>query len=202
MDLRDLEVKKGQPVLPAWERLKEWARRFELHAGMGVRFNQMPEGTWVIAESDAASWNFPFRVTMSAVGLKVGAGSVDNLIPQLGGVGIDGLDDKGGEVSVPDLKTSSGPNSFLRSWVCVQLKVNLKTGRVDPKDKTALTIIHASSQDTQTADTGLQPLATLIWSDKTTIKRLVQVVHHNLVHAFVPANAAKSQSARHFFWAV
>ena len=202
MDLRELEVKKGDPVLPAWERLKAWARRFELRAGSGVRFNQMPEGTWVIAEPAVQSWNHPFRVSVSDKIARIGNGSVNNLIPQIDGIGLDGMNQDGKEVTAPELKITSGPDADLRSWICVQAKVDLKTGKIDPKDETALTVVHVNSLAPQSADTGLQPLAMLSWSDTTTISRVFQITHHNLSHSFVAANAAKGQTTRHFFWAV
>ena len=124
MNLRDLEVKKGEPVLPAWERLKAWARRFELHARPGIRFNQMPEGTWVIVDDNSTtSWNYPFACALNGQSVSVGAGTLNNSVPLLGGVGIDGLDANGNAVTVPALPVKGPPSSSPRclragAWRC------------------------------------------------------------------------------------
>ena len=65
MNVRDLYVKKGEPVLPAWNRLLEWTKQFRLFAGRGIRFTRTPNGTFVIADQNTLSWDHPFRVQVS-----------------------------------------------------------------------------------------------------------------------------------------
>jgi len=211
MNLEDLKVRRGDPIEPFVKRLlKELPILFRFFTGRGVRFNRTPNGIIVVADLRRNAWDHPFKVAIGENTATVGNGSVNNLIPQIGGVGIDGLDDDGNDVPSPQLKITGGPNDELRSWVCVQAKVDLKTGVMNPKDKTALTIIHTDSLDPRAGEggfpdngegTGLQPLAMLVWNeDKSSVRRVFQITHHNLGHRYTPAKAP--QPGRHFFWAV
>lgn len=211
MNLEDLKVRRGDPIEPFVKRLlKELPVLFRFFTGRGVRFNRTPNGIIVVADLRSNSWEHPFRVAVSDASISVSNGSVNNLVPQIDGVGIDGLDSSGADVPAPQLKLTGGPNEDLRSWICAQAKVDLKTGLMNPKDEGALTIVHTDSLDPQSADggfpddgagIGLQPLAMLVWDeDGGSVTRVWQITHHNLGHRYVPAKAPKP--ARHFFWAV
>ena len=209
MNLNDLRVKRGEPIQPAWERLLKWAAGMKLISGRGVRLTVTPNGTLVAADVRSNPWDHPFKVTVSSKVAVIGNGSVNNLVPQINGAGLDGLDSNGKDVSPPQLKITGGPSKDLRSWICVQAKVDAKTGRMDAKDKNALTIIHTSTLDPKSGEggfpdsgqgIGLQPLAMLLWSeDRAGIKRVFQITHHNLQHRFV--RSGTSTAGRHFFWA-
>jgi len=210
MNLEDLKVRRGDPIEPFVKRLlKELPVLFRFFTGRGVRFNRTPNGIIVVADVRSNAWDHPFKVGVSEKIAIVGNGSVNNLVPQINGVGIDGLDDDGKEVPPPQLKLTGGPSKELRSWVCVQARVDLKTGVMNPKDTTALTIIHTATLDPKSSEggfpddgagIGLQPLAMLVWNeDKASVRRVFQITHHNLQHRFVRGNTG---TGRHFFWAV
>lgn len=211
MNLEDLKVRRGDPIQPFVQRLlKELPQLFRFFSGRGVRFNRTPDGIIVVADLRTNSWDHPLKAGVSDKAAVIGNGSVNNLVPQINDVGIDGLDSSGKEVPPPQLKITGGPNGDLRSWICVQAKVDVQTGVMDAKDKSALTIVHTKTLDPKSSEggfpdngqgIGLHPLATLLWSDdQASIKRVFQITHHNLQHRFV--RSGTSTAGRHFFWAV
>ena len=211
MNLNDLQVRPGDAIVPAWNRLLKWAKQFTLHSGANVRLNRTPNGTTVVADLRSNQWVPRFRVRVSDMSVVVGEGTVNNLVPRINGVGLDGLDSAGKEFPAPGLKITSGPNEDFRSWVCVQVKVDIASGRMNPDDKESLTIIHTSTLDPRSADggfpdngegIGLQPLAMLVWAEGVSVKRVFQITHHNLQHRFVRSGTGRGTAGRHFFWAV
>ncbi|MCB1209197.1 MAG: hypothetical protein KDK97_07720 [Verrucomicrobiales bacterium] len=190
MNLRDLHVRKGDPVLPAWNKLLEWAGRFRLFAGRGVRLTRTPNGTFIVAETKGIPWDHPFKVTVSTTEATVLPGTLNNQMPTISGRLLD-------EDPVPLLKLVGGPNRELRSWVCLDVRVDAKTGAIDQADKGAVAITHAREPDSR--EVGRHPLAMLIWNaDRTTVRRVHQITHFNLQHRFTKAVAGKP--SRHLFW--
>ena len=212
MNLNDLQVQPGDPIVPAWHRLLKWAKQFTLHAGAHVRLNRTPNGTTVVADLRSKQWVPRFRVRVSDKSVVVGEGTVNNLVPRINGVELDGLDSAGKEVPAPTLKITSGPSDAMRSWVCVQVKVDIEGGRMNPDDKDSLTVIHTRTLDPRSAEggfpdngegIGLQPLAMLVWNEGGgSVKRVFQITHHNLQHRFVRSGTGQVTAGRHFFWAV
>ncbi len=200
MDVRDLYVRKGEPVLPAWNRLLAWARQFRLCAARGIRFTRTPNGTFVVAEQTVLSWDHPFRVQVSDAEALITLGTINKLVPTIDGVGLDAL-------SAPKLKITGGPNGDLRSWICVDVQVDLKSGMINPEGENSIIITHVGELDPRTSEggspdngrgTGRHPLAMLIWSDKSTIRRAHQITHFNQQHRFVAGT--DGQPSRHLFW--
>lgn len=201
MDVRDLYVRKGDPILPAWKRLLEWARQFRLFAGRGVRLTRTPSGTYIVVDAQAAPWDHPFKVLVSGQETTILPGTVNKLMPTVNGVALDAE-------NAPRLRIAGGPSSELRSWICVQVRVDLKTGAINSDDKDALTIVHVTDLDPATSEggspddgkgIGLHPLAMLIWNgDKASIKRAHQITHFNQQHRFIAAG--DGQPSRHLFW--
>jgi hypothetical protein len=109
---------------------------------------------------------------------------------------------------VPKLKIMGGPNTDLRSWICVDVRVDLASGQINTEDKDSVTITHVRGLDPRTSEggspdngrgTGRHPLAMLIWSaDKSSIRRTHQITHFNQQHRFIVAT--DSQPSRHLFW--
>ena len=95
------------------------------------------------------------------------------------------------------LKLLGGPNRDLRSWICLDVQVDNKTGAIDPENPKAVIITH--SREPESRELGRHPLAMLIWNpDRTTIRRAHQITHFNLQHRFIKAQAGKP--SRHLFW--
>ena len=203
--LRDLYVRPGEPVMPAWKRLLEWSKQFRLFAGRGVRLQRTPNGTYVIADLKANPWNHPFKVRLADREATIGFGTVQDVVPRIEGKRLDGMDDKGREGEPPTLRLTGEPNDELRSWIVVEVKVDPKSGEIDPENEEAVTIRHVRELRSSTPDIGRHPLAVLIWApNRTTIVRARQITHFHLRHLFVAQQGSDPQdtrSGRHLFWA-
>jgi hypothetical protein len=190
MNLRDLHVRKGDPVLPAWNKLLEWAKQFRLFAGRGVRLTRTPNGTFIVAEQRGTPWDHPFKVMVSATEATVLLGTLNNVVPVIAGKRLD-------EESAPMLKLLGGPNRDMRSWICLDVRVDAKTGAIDRENPKAVIITHA--REPESLELGRHALAMLIWNpDRATIRRAHQITHFNLQHRFIKAQAGKP--SRHLFW--
>lgn len=202
IDLRDLYVRPGEPVMPAWKRLLEWARQFRLFAGRGVRLTRTPNGTYVVADLKSNPWNHPFKVRLANREATIGFGTVEGLVPRIGTKTIDGLDASGKETEPPKLQLTGEPNEDLRSWVVVEVKVAAEGGEIDPGDSEAVTIRHVRELGPEDPTIGRHPLAMLIWaSNGTTILRARQITHFHLSHLYVVDRGAEERPGRHLFWA-
>lgn len=203
MDPKTLHVRKGEPILPAWRRLQAWIRSTRVIAGAGVRLTQGPNGTLAIADTAVSVWSHPFRVSLAGASAFVADGSVNNLVPLLSGVGLDGVGDNGSTVQVPALALKVKASG--RSWVCVRVEVT--GGLIDPQSKTSLTIVEVAELPAKISEggspdaegVGLHPLAVIYWQNGQPV-RTHQVTHHNLIHRFVAAQPGRL--SRHLFWAV
>jgi len=200
IDLRDLIVRPGEPVLPAWERLLDWAKQFRLHAGHGVRLNRTPNGTYIIADLPSPSWNHPFQVRLAEREVTVAFGTVNGLVPRIGGRTIDGLDENGRETEPPRLRIEGGPNEDLRSWIVIDVRTGGESGELDPSDPEAVVIRHARALRPDDKTIGRHPLAMLLWAANG--RRLVrsrQITHFSLGHHYRAGDG--DTPGRHFFWA-
>lgn len=205
IDLRELYVRPGEPVLPAWKRLLEWAKQFRLFAGRGVRLQRTPNGTYVIADLKANPWNHPFKVRLMDREATIGFGTVQDVVPRIEGKRIDGIDEKGREGDPPKLRLTGEPNAEGRSWIVVEVRVDPKSGEIDPEDEEAVVVRHVRELRSSTSEIGRHPLAMLIWStNRSSIVRARQITHFHLRHLFVPQQSSDPQErrgGRHLFWA-
>lgn len=197
MNLNDLRVRRGDPIQPAWQRLLKWAAGTKLIAGRGVRLSVTPQGTLVTADVRNRPWDHPWKVAVSDKTASIRPGLLNNLMPTIKGVALDGKDAK----APPTLKIAGGPDEELRSWVMLQVTMDAD-GRIPPKAKDAITLIHVNQLEPELpVTTGLQPLALLQWDESGSVKSVFQIAHHNLNHRFLPGIASRGPG-RHFFWAV
>ena len=196
MDVRELYVQRGDAILPAWNKLLNWAKQFRVLAGRGIRLTRTPNGTYIVADLQASTWDHPFRVMLSGKEVTVGTGTLNNRIPTINGVPLDGAQ------AVPKLKLASGPNAELRSWVCLQVRVDLQSGEINTDDENAMSIVHKTDIENGLPSDGiigLHALAMLVWNpDRSSVKRLHQVTHFHLQHRWL--KGTNQQPARHLFW--
>jgi hypothetical protein len=196
MDVRELYVQRGDAILPAWNKLLNWTKQFRVLAGRGIRLTRTPNGTYIVADLQASTWDHPFRVMLSGKEVTVGMGTLNNRIPTINGVPLDGAQ------AVPRLKLASGPNAELRSWVCLQVRVDRQTGEINTDDENALSIVHKNDIENgllSDGTAGLHALAMLVWNpDRSSVKRLHQVTHFHLQHRWL--KGTDQQPARHLFW--
>jgi hypothetical protein len=193
-DLRKLRVRPGEPVLPAWNRLLEWAKQFRLVAGPGVRLQRTPQGTYVVADLRSRPWHHPFKVTLADQEARVAFGTVENVVPRIGGRLLD-------EEPAPSLRLHGGPDPDGRSWVAVAVKVKVsgESGRIDAEDKEAVEIVHVRALRPADPATGLHPLAMLVWDGSGSVVRVRQITHFNLGHLRIKGDG--EAPGRHLFWA-
>jgi len=189
VDLRDLMVKPGDPVMPAWRRLLDWAKQFRLYSSNEIRLTRTPQGTYIVAEPSGVSFIHPFRVSITSSQVIIRPGAVEDIYPRIGGVAIDAK-------PAPQLQLGK-PNAEGRSWVA--LEVTTKDGVIDPEDKGAVVIRHVSSLARTREEVGIQPLAMLVWSGST-VSEVHQIVHHSLGHYYV--RPTEGRGGRHLFFAV
>ena len=132
MKLEDLKAARGESVAAFLEKLKQWARTHRLLPGPGISFTVAPGmGTWVRADVDRGSWSHPFQCALGADALSVNKGTVNNVIPFIGDIRVDGRDANGKEVTPPRIKLKGArPNKELRSWICVQVKLEIGRAHV------------------------------------------------------------------------
>jgi hypothetical protein len=127
------------------------------------------------------------------------------MMPRIGGKRLDGTDDKGREGDPPTLRLTGEPNDVLRSWIVVEVKVDPKSGEIDPENEEAVTIRHVRELRPSSVEIARHPLAVLIWApNRTTIVRARQITHFHLRHLFVPQQGSEGEDnrgGRHLFWA-
>ena len=181
IDLRKLRVKPGEPVLPAWERLLEWAKQFRVISGQGIRLTRTPQGTYVVADIRGSSWGHPFRVSLGSSEATISTGTVEDLVPKIGKIALDAE-------QAPTLKITGKPNKDGVSWVILGVSADGKTAEIK----------HANTLERTDELIGVQALAMLRWSGDAPTQSF-QIVHHNLGHHYVAAT--ETRGSRHLFWA-
>lgn len=216
MNVEELEVQKGDPIKPAWERLKKYVESLTVRTtGDGAAIHYSPRQIDVVFEGDGATYtgHFPCNLLRSGprqyitVGVETGDSLVNgSLIPVINNTPIDGVVSPTKTVVRPQLDLSAGPNKDLRSWVCLQAVVDLKTGKLDDKNPfdAPMTITHRNDWDELDPGVdsgfgyGLESIAMLIWRDKSTVDRVEQIVMHQIRHDYRPPLKA-GRKGRHFF---
>ncbi len=185
------------------------ARAINITGAGGVRVHASEKGLGVIADITPPGYVGAFSVSVAGgAAVRVGIGTVEQLVPRLRGVSIDGLDDRGEMVDVPDLDCSrEGPNDELRSWVFLRVKVSLESGEM-VGDKDAAVIVHGNNLEARyrrgfSLDDGegfgYLPLAMLMWQDEATLKRVIRNVYFPQRHTFKAGTKAGERGV-HFFW--
>lgn len=200
MNVRALEVARGEPIQPAWMRLKAWVKSLpDVPVTSGkTRVHRTPTQTTVVAETQSAAFQGRFAVRISGMEATVGEGELQGITPTIKRVPISGVEANGKTVDKPRLKIVGGPNAGLRSWIALQVTAN-DAGDVDTKDPEAVSIIHTNDlKAAREGGKGIHALAMLVWSDKTSIKRVRQIVYMDQQHAYRPKTAERP--AKHLFW--
>lgn len=208
ISLRQLTPKPWDLVSVYWARLQQWAKQKDvIVADPAARITETMHGTRVVFEP-RWPWDHPFRVSVSGgarISVSVRPGYVGDAMPTIGGVSLDGLDAEGEEQAQPvlALESAAAPGDDGRSFVCLTMLYDVATrGPLDAEDDW-LTLAHVPDLDTARLAAGpgtaYEPLAILYWDgDKVASTR--QIVHHNLVHSFLPGES--EGVGKHFFSAV
>lgn len=192
-------VQPGEPILPAWQKLKTAVHGSQVHGSRLLRRRQMPSGTALTVDARGQTWPHPFKCSLAGQAVAVRAGRVAGIVPRINGIDLEGYDEAGELAGTPPtVPLLGGPDDRLRSYICIELAVDETTGQVAEDDPDALTVTHRASFESDDPLRGLMPLAEIVWRDEKTPERIFQIVLHNLQHLFVPA--APGRAAKHFFY--
>jgi len=203
MDIRDLLVRSGDPVLPAVNRLALAQRALRLLPGRGILLSQMPGGVSVSARSAVRGFSGAWAVALSGRSATISLGFVDGLEPILDGKLLSGVDAKGNPLpeGAPRLKLT--PEEFTpagKSWIAIRAETDPETGRIlAPKDQPPkLTLVQTKTLFSPEKDTvALHAVALLRRpaKDKQGLGTVHQIAFFDYQH-----RAAKQEGRwRHFF---
>ncbi len=201
----DLIPRPYESVWVYWERLLQWAKQKDvIVVGPGARISETANGTSVVF-TGGKSWQSPFKVSIFEGKVRVRPGYVGDENPTIDEVHLDGYDVEGVEKTEPRLTlpadTAPGPDG--RSFVCLQMLWDVASRAPLDDEDDWLTILHVPDLAAARAEAGpgvaLEPLAICYW-DEDKIRETRQIVHHNLIHSFLPGEA--EGTGKHFFSAV
>lgn len=203
--LRQLTPRPWDLVSVFWARLLQWAKQKDvIVADPAARVSETIYGTRVVFEP-RFPWDHPFRVSVSDRRVTVRPGYVDDEMPTIDGVALDGVDATGWERTEPalDLGREAAPGEDGRSFICLRMLYDVSRREPLEEEEDWLTIGHvsdlASARDEAGPSVAYEPLAICYWQGGG-IERVAQVVHHNLVHHFLRGEG--EGTGKHFFSAV
>jgi len=206
------DVNPGDPIplLAAfWNNLKAMVRARRLLPGVGVRLREMPFGTIVNFDADAATWDHPWRISLNGKEVTLRRGLVDGMEPKIG----DRL--MSGDKRNPDPpKLTIAPSRFTqsgRSLICVETECDEYW-----KTKTAklVQVARLNDADPDTPGDGDIPLLPPTLAGRKTRCPLVllrkdeagnitafQIAYFNIRHvALFPSGTTDELRVRHFFF--
>jgi hypothetical protein len=203
MDVRDLQVKRGDAILPAWQKLTAWAESLRVVPCPGMRLLVTPQGTHAVIEDNSTTWPHAWRVRVNGKDATIEEGTVNNRLPCIGETLLDGRnfgDPEGEAGEVPTLKLMGAESG--KTWIA--LRAVVKNGVIEPGDPKALTVVEVPHLEPALTEggapdaggVGLWPLAALYWR-KGEMARIKQIVFLNLVHRFQAGT--DGALGRHFF---
>lgn len=206
------DVHPGDPVpllASFWNGLKAAVRARRLLPGVGVRLREMPFGTIVNFDADAAVWDHPWRVALDANQATLRRGLVDGIEPKIG----DRL--MSGDKKNPDPpRLSIAPSRFTSdgaSLICIEIACDDHWNTNSAK---VVQVARLNDTDPGTPGDGTTPLLPPALSGRRTRYPLVllrqndsgdistfQIAYFNLHHvALFPAGTTDEARVRHFFF--
>lgn len=174
-------VKRGDNAIPQLQKLERLVRKGAVVSVTGnVRVHQYEDGKEVVGEDITQNFDGAFTVSLRGfTEVRVDVGTVNLVVPMIGGVRLDGTTRDGGVSpdGAPLLSIKDGGDKESRgSWVCVRVKALGESGKgFDPEDVEALTIAHLKTLAQGIAEgpgypeegelVGYRPLAHIQWDD-------------------------------------
>lgn len=174
-------VRIGDAAMPELQKLERLVRRGSVVSVTGnVRVHQYEDGKEVVGEDLTQNFEGAFSVSLRGfTEVMVGVGTVNLVVPMIGGVRLDGTRKDGSRApeGPPMLSIKEGGDKESRgSWVCIKVKALGEAGEgFDPEDEEALTIAHLKTLEPGIAEgpgypeagelVGYRPLAHLQWDD-------------------------------------
>ncbi len=206
------DVHPGDPIpllASFWNNLKAMVRARRLLPGVGVRLREMPFGTIVNFDANAAVWDHPWRVSLESKQATLSKGLVDGIEPKIGDRFMSG-DKKNPDPPRLSIASSRFTSSEV-SLICVEIVCDEAW-----KTKTAsiVQVARLSDTDPGTPGDGNTPLLPPALSGRKTRYPLVllrkddndnvtafQIAYFNLRHvALFPSGTTNEARVRHFFF--
>jgi hypothetical protein len=180
-ELRPFVARRRERVKPKLAGFLSWLRSQRITGGRGITVFQTEEGTVVSASARSQSFVGAFKVT-TKVGraIRVGVGFVNGRLPTIDGKPLD---------QGPALQLPKTPPDDKPLFVFLQVKVDEKSGRINPEDKEAVTIGVGTKEDASKKDTGYHPIA--VFYPLEGGSKLFQLAFFSYNHAY--------RRGRHFF---
>jgi hypothetical protein len=100
ISLKELEVRLGDPIYPAWQKLLKWARSLRLISTGDVILDRGPDGTRVYLRR-TMGWNHPFLAGISDTKVTVGRGTLNGREVWMDDRYLDGTDRSGNDLGEP-----------------------------------------------------------------------------------------------------
>jgi hypothetical protein len=186
MNLREIQVRKGEPVKAAWERLLKWLPSLKVEPDDGITIRETPHGT-IVRVADSKMFRHPFRVSVGSKSVKIASGTINDEVPVMatakeGKRRIDNRDKDGKRET--DKAPPELPLDLAKASDDGRIYVSLKY-QTPPTEKGAEA---RPPEIVQTADAkgpvdgfGYYPLA-FLWlsTDRKSVDEVFQIVHHNL----------------------
>lgn len=206
------DVHPGDPIpkLAAfWNNLKAAVRARRLLPGVGVRLREMPFGTIINFDADAAVWDHPWHIASTGTEATFRRGLVDVMEPKIGDRFMSG------DKTNPDPpKLTIAPSRFTvsgASLICVEIECD-ETWRT--KSAKLVQVARLDDADPNSPGDGTAPLLPPALSGRRTRCPLVlltksddgsissfQIAYFNLRHiALFPSGTTDEKRVRHFFF--
>jgi len=179
-ELRPFVARRRERVKPKLAGFLSWLRSQRITGSRGITVFQTEEGTVISASARPQSFVGAFKVTRVGRAIRVGLGFVNGRLPTIEGKPLD----EGPTLELPKKLPDDKP-----FFVFLQVKVDEKSERIDPKDKEAITIGVGTKEDAAEKDTGYHPIA--VFYPLEGGSKLFQLAYFSYNHAY--------RKGRHFF---
>jgi len=206
------DVHPGDPIpklASFWTGLKAAVAARRLLPGVGVRLREMPFGTIINFDADAATWNHPWRIALVGNDATFQKGTVDGMEPKIGARLMSG------DKKNPDPpKLTIVPSRFTGgglSLICLEIACDENWITTSAK---LVQVARLNDADPNSAGSGNTPLLPPALSGRRTRCPLVQlrknadgsiaayqIAYFNLRHiALFPSGTTNPSRVRHFFF--
>jgi len=206
------DVHPGDPIpkLAAfWNNLKAAVAARRLLPGVGVRLREMPFGTIINFDADAAVWDHPWRIALNGKEATLRRGLVDGIEPKIG----ERL--MSGDKKNPDPpRLSIASSRFTKdgqSLICVEIECD---GSWNTKSAKLVQVARLNDANPDNPGDGTTPMLPPALSGRKTRYPLVQlrqkesgditafqIAYFSLRHvALFPSGTTDEKRVRHFFF--
>lgn len=188
MNVESLYAQPGDDIQEKWNLLVDFIKETRPVIGPNIRATFSPTGTHVQSKADIkVTW--PFTVGLGAGQVTIGFGLIENQVPFIGELTLEGKDAKGNvSPNGPPVLVLDPGNKGRDERSFVGIRVRPDSGQIPDalKDPQSLQIVHIPDRGALKEGEEFQALAIVYWSGKEP-SRMVQVTRHNLAWTYYGA---------------